>query len=60
MEEKDQIEPTNERLIHQEKEILSAFQQLEEGGPPESAWYNVASGAAEEELYAQEQGVKDD
>ena len=59
MEEKDRIEATEERFIHQEKEILSAFQQLEEG-PPESAWDNVATGAAEEELYAHEQGVTDE
>ena len=33
---------------------------MEEEGPPESAWDNVAPGAAEEELYAQEQGVTDE
>ena len=53
MEEKDRIEVTEERFIYQEKEIPSAFQQLDEEGPPESAWDNVAPGSAEEELYAQ-------
>ena len=45
------------RFIHHETDINSAFQQLQEEGPSQSAWDSIAPTAVEDHMQAEEQGV---
>ena len=56
----DQIKPIEDRFIHQEHDINDAFQHLQEVGPPQAAWDDIAPGIQEAEEIAQEEGIVDE
>ena len=56
----DQIKHIEERFIHQEHDINDAFQHLQEVGPPQAAWDDIAPGIQEAEEIAQEEGIVDE
>ena len=47
-------------FIHEKEDINSAFEHLQDAGPPQAAWDNLAPSAGEAQKLAQDEGVSDE
>ena len=56
----DRIKVIENMFIHQEEDINSAFEHLQDAGPPQAAWDNLAPSAEEAQKLAQDEGVSDE
>ena len=56
----DRIKVIENMFIHQEEDINSAFEHLQDAGPPKAAWDNLAPSAQEAQKLAQDEGVSDE
>ena len=56
----DRIKVIENMFIHQEEDINSTFEHLQDAGPPQAAWDNLAPSAEEAQKLAQDEGVSDE
>ena len=56
----DRIKIIENMFIHQEQDINSAFEHLQDVGPPQAAWDNLAPGTEEAQKLGQDEGISDE